>query len=181
MEDDEDVLFGDGEEQLAALSDLEVSGEEGDEEDAAGQPVGWRALRAKLQQEEEQQEGQEQGASSGSEGEDEGGDGGDKEARRAALAEKRSQLQRLVEEYYKLDYEDNISGIPCRFRYKEVRWCRVTVGGVAGDSQAPVLSVHIGGSAAVGGVMTGCARQCMLRGSPPSRRLSRCRLACRPA
>jgi protein KRI1 len=123
MEDDEDVLFGDGEEQLAALSDLEVSGEEEEEqEDAAGQPVGWRALRAKLQQEGQQEE-QEQGDSSSSEGEEEGEEGDDKEARRAAMAEKRSQLQRLVEEYYKLDYEDNISGIPCRFRYKEVRCC----------------------------------------------------------
>lgn len=39
------------------------------------------------------------------------------------VARQRADLQRLLEEYYKLDYEDNIGGVKTRFRYKEVR-CR---------------------------------------------------------
>ena len=36
------------------------------------------------------------------------------------LAEARVEVQRLVQDYYKLDFEDNIEGLKTRFRYKEV-------------------------------------------------------------
>lgn len=38
----------------------------------------------------------------------------------AALAEKRAEVQKLLEEYYALDYEDTVGGLRTRFRYKEV-------------------------------------------------------------
>ncbi|PSC75398.1 KRI1-like protein [Micractinium conductrix] len=38
-----------------------------------------------------------------------------------AAARARAEVQRLLEEYYKLDYEDVVGGVPTRFRYKEVQ------------------------------------------------------------
>eukprot|EP00198_Chlamydomonas_reinhardtii_P001016 XP_001690351.1 predicted protein [Chlamydomonas reinhardtii] len=48
--------------------------------------------------------------------------GGQKKKRAdpAELARQRNELQRLLEDYYKLDYEDNVAGIKTRFRYKPV-------------------------------------------------------------
>ena len=37
----------------------------------------------------------------------------------AALAEKRAEVQKLLEEYYALDYEDTVGGLRTRCRYKE--------------------------------------------------------------
>ncbi|KAL4445294.1 hypothetical protein ABPG77_011119 [Micractinium sp. CCAP 211/92] len=54
----------------------------------------------------------------GEEGDDgDGGEGADPEA----AARARAEVQRLLEEYFKLDYEDVVGGIPTRFRYKEVQ------------------------------------------------------------
>lgn len=39
----------------------------------------------------------------------------------AAAVAVREELQKLVQEYHKLDYEDHVGGIPTRFRYKEVQ------------------------------------------------------------
>lgn len=36
------------------------------------------------------------------------------------MAEKRAEVQKLLEEYYALDYEDTVGGLRTRFRYKEV-------------------------------------------------------------
>ncbi|MEW5312524.1 MAG: hypothetical protein WDW38_004154 [Sanguina aurantia] len=38
----------------------------------------------------------------------------------AVLARQRAELQRMLQEYYTLDYEDNVGGIKTRFRYKQV-------------------------------------------------------------
>ena len=38
----------------------------------------------------------------------------------AKLARRRAEVQQLLEEYYRLDYEDSIAGINTRFRYKAV-------------------------------------------------------------
>ena len=55
--------------------------------------------------EEEEEEGDEEG-----EEEEEGGDP-------EAAARARSEVQRLLEEYYRLNYEDVVGGIPTRFRW----------------------------------------------------------------
>jgi protein KRI1 len=60
--------------------------------------------------EEGQEEEEEEGADD--EEEDEEAAGRDPEAAAAARAE----VQRLLEEYFKLDYEDVVGGIPTRFR-----------------------------------------------------------------
>ena len=75
----------------------------------------------------------------GMEGEDEaessGDDGGEPASGGFTAAKQRSRdvranasgsersdamVQRLLEEYYKLDYEDNIAGMPTHFHYKQV-------------------------------------------------------------
>ena len=129
MEDeDADELFGGEEEGLAGLSDIEGSSDEEEMPDGEGEdPKSFKALRKKLKQQQQQEEEQ---TGNGLEGEEEAGEGeegsGEEEGeeekaeRQAALAAGRSDLQRLLEEYYKLDYEDNIGGIPCRFKYREV-------------------------------------------------------------
>ena len=50
------------------------------------------------------------------EGEGEG-DGEDREAR---IARHRAEIQRLMDDYYKLDFEDSIGGLRTRFKYKQV-------------------------------------------------------------
>ncbi|GAX72819.1 hypothetical protein CEUSTIGMA_g274.t1 [Chlamydomonas eustigma] len=47
-----------------------------------------------------------------------GGESSEERAQR--LAQQRAEVQKLLEEYYQLDYEDNIGGLRTRFRYKEV-------------------------------------------------------------
>ncbi len=54
----------------------------------------------------------------GEEGREKGGPAGEKAS--ARLARQRAEVQKLLEEYYKLDYEDNIGGLKTRFRYREV-------------------------------------------------------------
>lgn len=59
--------------------------------------------------------------------EDKDGDGdGDEEGGGAdpeAAAKARAEVQRLLEEYYKLDYEDVVGGVPTRFRWARGAWC----------------------------------------------------------
>jgi protein KRI1 len=63
--------------------------------------------------EEDEEEAEEEGEEEGEEEEvDEEAAGRDPEAAAAARAE----VQRLLEEYFKLDYEDVVGGIPTRFR-----------------------------------------------------------------
>jgi hypothetical protein len=38
-----------------------------------------------------------------------------------AVAAQRAELQRLLEAYYALDYEDEVAGLKTRFRYRQVR------------------------------------------------------------
>lgn len=38
----------------------------------------------------------------------------------AVIAEERAALQKLMSDYYQLDYEDNVGGMKTRFRYKPV-------------------------------------------------------------
>lgn len=101
-------LFGDADEELADEEDIEAVT---DPEAAEG----FAALRQKLKQQQQQQDGLEEAE------EEEEDAAAAKADKAAAMAQQRSQLQRLLEDYYKLDYEDNIGGLACRFKYREVR------------------------------------------------------------
>jgi hypothetical protein len=129
-QEDEDghAIFADDAAELLGGS----GGDEADDEAAAGGD-GFAALRRRLLTLREAGGGEEGEADEffgdgeddevdgkeGSDGSEGGGEGS--EAEKAAAAAQRAALQRLVEEYYKLDYEDNIGGLQCRFRYREVR------------------------------------------------------------
>ncbi|GLC34476.1 hypothetical protein PLESTB_001257000 [Pleodorina starrii] len=101
------------EEDLGDLKDdLDLLGEDmddsdGDDGDGGEGGVRFRALQRKMKEVDalsEEPEGDDVGAAPSPE----------------AVARQRAELQRLLEEYYKLDYEDNVAGIKTRFRYKEV-------------------------------------------------------------
>jgi protein KRI1 len=47
------------------------------------------------------------------------------------VAEERAALQQLMADYYKLDYEENVAGINCRFKYKTVGGSRRGLAGYA--------------------------------------------------
>ncbi len=64
------------------------------------------------------------------------GDGGGAAPDPEVLARQRAELQRLLEDYYKLDYEDDVAGIKTRFRYKEVRGRPVGAGSDIAPAQA---------------------------------------------
>ncbi|GIL71939.1 hypothetical protein Vretimale_611 [Volvox reticuliferus] len=101
------------EEDLGDLKDdLDLLGEDmdGDEDDDDGGGDGmvrFRTLQRKIKEVDALHEGPEGGEEAMAP---------DSEA----AAQQRAELQRLLEEYYKLDYEDNVGGIKTRFRYKEV-------------------------------------------------------------
>ncbi|KAG2501152.1 hypothetical protein HYH03_000967 [Edaphochlamys debaryana] len=119
-EDSEDDLLGPG---------VGSEGEEGGEEGGKG-GVRFATLRKKIKEVDRLASEEPEGADAEGETEDEGdaeegeGEGGKPrmKARKdsSALAAQRAQLQRLLEEYYRLDYEDSVGGVKTRFRYKEV-------------------------------------------------------------
>ncbi|GFR40096.1 hypothetical protein Agub_g644 [Astrephomene gubernaculifera] len=116
--------YYDAEEELEGLqedlnllgSDMEDSSEEeaegsgdGGEEGDGEKPVRFSTLRKKLKEVDalsEEPEGEEEGKK--------------RKADPEMAARQRAELQRLLEEYYKLDYEDNVGGIKTRFKYREV-------------------------------------------------------------
>ncbi|KXZ47073.1 hypothetical protein GPECTOR_38g310 [Gonium pectorale] len=109
LQEDLDLLAGDGEDDGDGDDGEDSSGDE------EGRPVRFNTLKKKLKEldavsEEPEEEG----------GEGKKGKKGKARPDAEALARQRAELQRLLEEYYKLDYEDNVGGIKTRFRYKEV-------------------------------------------------------------
>ncbi|EFJ52328.1 hypothetical protein VOLCADRAFT_102989 [Volvox carteri f. nagariensis] len=86
--------------------DMDDSDDNNDDNDGDG-TVRFRALQRKIKQVDklsEEPEGNDHGAAPDPE----------------VVAKQRAELQRLLEDYYKLDYEDVVGGIKTRFRYKEV-------------------------------------------------------------
>lgn len=39
-----------------------------------------------------------------------------------SVEQEKQELAQLVEDYHKVDAEDFVAGMPCRFHYREVRW-----------------------------------------------------------
>ncbi|PNH07982.1 Protein KRI1 [Tetrabaena socialis] len=102
LPDDLDLLGGDEHD----------TDEEAEAEDGEDQPPRFAALRKKLK--EVDALGDEAEADEGA------GRGGKAGADPKLHALQRAELQRLLEDYYKLDYEDSVGGVKTRFRYKAV-------------------------------------------------------------
>mmetsp|Transcript_26745 Transcript_26745/g.87736 ORF Transcript_26745/g.87736 Transcript_26745/m.87736 type:complete len:677 (+) Transcript_26745:41-2071(+) len=128
------------EEDIEALADednledelKQILGEKG------GAERGFEAARAKSRstapgeedgsddEEDDDDEGTEEAAGSGSdsegkgEGEEEAGEDGENQYSKRAQKKWRKQLRLAMEEYYKLDCEDFVAGMPTRFKYMEV-------------------------------------------------------------
>ncbi|KAG2432858.1 hypothetical protein HXX76_008591 [Chlamydomonas incerta] len=131
LAEDLDLLGGDSDEELGIagagassegadddVDDAGVGGQEDDEEEDGEEgegkkkrkPVKFADIRKKIKEVDALSE----------DPEDEAAGRKKKRADPAELARQRNELQRLLEDYYKLDYEDNVAGIKTRFRYKPV-------------------------------------------------------------
>ncbi|PNW77549.1 hypothetical protein CHLRE_10g441450v5 [Chlamydomonas reinhardtii] len=129
LADDLDLLAGDSDEELGiAGAGLSSEGEEDDVEEEDGgeedgeeggkkkKPIKFADIRKKIKEVDALSEDPDDDEGDGKQA------GGQKKKRAdpAELARQRNELQRLLEDYYKLDYEDNVAGIKTRFRYKPV-------------------------------------------------------------
>lgn len=103
QEDEQESDLGDEqfERELVAMAGYGSA----EEEEAEG---GFAALRRRLQQTGK--------AGGGGEEEEEGGEEGHTGMMAAAAAAAREEVQRLLEEYYQLDCEGHVAGMPTRFR-----------------------------------------------------------------
>jgi len=144
-EEDPEELFEGGEEELANLNDLEGAEEEsdGEGEEEGDAPAGsFKALKRRLRAqmsatEAKDSDEDEEGEESGDEEDDgEDDDENEKEKKKGKKkndnssssktkakksgGEERAALQQLLEEYYKLDFEDEVGGIRTRFKYRSV-------------------------------------------------------------